>query len=80
MTFIRSEPRSSEGLGGISPAGSTYKFLWSWVCLMTSEPLLRPASRLETPFSPSMPRRLARVGRRISHSTTRTYFPASAKE
>ena len=80
LTFIRSEPSSSEGLGGISPAGSTYRFWWRSVRLITSEPLHSPASRLEMPLEPSIPRRFAKVGRRISHSSTKTNWPASAME
>ena len=48
--------------------------------MITSEPLHSPASRLEMPLEPSIPRRFAKVGRRISHSSTKTNWPASAME
>ena len=76
--LMRSEPSSSDGLGGTSPEVMTFRFSSRPTSWMTSPSRHRPASRLDRPGAGSMARRRARLGRRMSASTSSTRFPVSA--
>ena len=75
---MRFEPSSSDGFGGVRPAGSSVRFGIP-VAARASSGCTSPASTSDRPTSPATWKRSCCRGRRRSASTTSTRSPARAR-
>ena len=76
--FMRWEPRSSEGLGGIRPAGMTLRWGWPLTNWATSDTGTSPARTWVRPTEPSMSKMRWTTGLRRSVSTRMVRCPEAA--
>lgn len=82
------QEQAAEALGVTAAAVSKWEttaasrtfLLGSFRQALAEDETFRPLRDTPAFQCPSIPRRFAKVGRRMSHSSTRTYWPASAKE